>query len=455
MKLTIWDIFHAINRWKFIIVLAVLVCVAGAYFYTEKAQSYTAEIIIKYNDVNSEKGLDPKGNKFDIYEIISPSVIEGAISDLRLKIGIEDVRRSIAITPIVPDEVKEIKKAKTKLGEEYEYFPVQYYVSYRVNSSKDGVYARNMLEAIIKNYDRFYCEKYLNQTTPPDFNNKEFSGNYDYIETAEIINDKVKSIISYLIDTYAQDKDFRSSKTGMNFVDLQREYNNLKNSEIKSLFAYIFSGRLTLDKEKLIKKYEYKIDKLKLESNKKNEESNIAFNILNEYAKNNTVRAQIKTGQNNASSSNTVVQDDKFKKSETTYDKTITQYVDSGVASNNDLIDIGGYQDIVSIFKDDSVLPTVKQSLLLKVNDINKTIERKLSELYSLTDLTLADYRSYKGGKYITYLSSVNIMTNLSFKVYFLISLVMGLALGCVLAITIEIVGKLKVVNKKEEVIEE
>ncbi len=312
-----------------------------------------------------------------------------------------------------------------------------------------------MLEAIIKNYDRFYCEKYLNQATPPDFNDKAFSGDYDYIETAEIINDKIKSIISYLIDIHAQDKDFRSSKTGMNFVDLQREYNNLKNSEIKALFAYIFSGRLTLDKEKLIKKYEYKIDKLKLESNKKNEESNISFNILNEYAKNNTVKAQIKNGQNNASSSNTVVQDDKFKRSETTYDKTITQFVDSGVASNNDLIDIGGYQDIINIFKDDSVLPAVKQSLILKVNEINKTIERKLSELYTLTDLTLADYRSYKGGKYITYLSSVNIMTNLSFKVYFLISLVMGLALGCVLAITIEIVGKLKVVNKKEEVIEE
>ena len=86
---------------------------------------------------------------------------------------------------------------------------------------------------------------------------------------------------------------------------------------------------------------------------------------------------------------------------------------------------------------------------------IISTIEGKLDELYSLTDLTLADYRSYKGGKYITYLSSVNIMTNLSFKVYFLISLVMGIGLGIVVAITIEVVGKLKVAVKKEEVIEE
>lgn len=455
MKLTIWDIFHAVNRWKMLIILSVLVCVAGAYFYTEKAQSYTAEIIIKYNDVNAAKGLDPKGDKFDIYEIISPSVIEGAIIDLRLNIGVEDVRRSISITPIVPDEIKEIKKAKTKLGEEYEYFPVQYYVSYKVGSSKDGVYARNMLESIIKNYDRYYCEKYLNQSTPPEFNNKAFAGDYDYIETAEVINDKVKTIISYLIQTHAQDKDFRSSKTGMNFVDLQREYNNLKNSEIRSLFAYIFSGRLTLDKEKLMKKYEYKIEKLKLESNKKGEESNIALNILNEYAKNNTVRAQIQNGQNNSSSGNQVVQDSKFKASETTYDKTITQYVDSGVASNNDLIDVGGYKDIINIFIDDSVSQVDKQSLTLKVKDVINTIEGKLDELYSLTDLTLADYRSYKGGKYITYLSSVNIMTNLSFKVYFLISLIMGIGLGIVIAITIEIVGKIKVISKKEEVIEE
>jgi len=449
MELSIWDVFRSVYKWKFLVVIILIIGIGCAYFYVNRNQTYTAEILIKYNDANAEKGLNPKGDKFDIYEIITPSIIASAIRDLNLAINTEDVRRSVVITPLIPDQVNEIKKSKVKAGEEYTYYPVQYYVSYTVGSDKSGVYARNMLDAIMQNYDRYYAEKYLNQSNLPDLSDKDISEQYDYLDRAEIFEGKVNGIISYLIDKHAESKEFRSAKTGMNFVDLQGEYNNLRNFEIKSLFSLVFSGRLTNDREKLIKNYEYKIEQLSFNGSKKLEESNTALNILKEYSKNNTVRTQINMGDSSPNLKDNVIDADKFKTSETTYDKIMDQYIDSGVARYDNLIDAEECKKIVEIFKSDDVPLAQKQIMTGKAEALIKRIDMQLKRLISITDSTLSDYRRYKGSKYITYLSSVNIMSNLSLKFYLMVSVVMGLGLGMLLAIAIEIIYKSRAAHVK------
>lgn len=451
MELTIWDVFRSIYKRKVLIIIIFIIGIACAYFYVNKNQTYTAEILIKFNDASTEKGLNPKGDKFDVYEIITPSIIESAIGDLNLAVNVEDVRRSVVITPLIPNEINELKKSKVKVGEEYTYNPAQYYVSYTVGSDRSGVYARNMLDAIMQNYDRYYSEKYLNQSNLPDLTDKVNSQQYDYLERAEIFQGKVNSIISYLIDKHSENKEFRSAKTGMNFVDLQGEYNNLMNFEIKSLFSLVFSGRLTKDKEKLIKNYEYKINQLNFNSSKKLEESNTTLNILKEYSKNDTVRTQINNGDSRPNTNNNVIDADKFKTSETTYDKIMNQYVDSGVARYNNQIDANECSKIVQIFQNDNVPLAQKQVMTQKAEALTKRIDTQLKKLLSVTDSTLADYRRFKGSKYISYLSSVNIISNLSLKFYFLISAVIGLGFGMVLAIAIEIIYKSRAVHVRAQ----
>ncbi len=447
MELTIWDVFRSVYKYKVLVVIIIIISIAGAYFYVNRNQTYTAEILIKYNDGNAEKGLNPKGDKFDVYEIITPSIIANAIRDLNLSINTEDVRRSVVIAPLIPDEVNEIKKSKVKAGEEYTYYPVQYYVSYTVGSDKSGVYARNMLDAIMQSYDRYYAEKYLNQSNLPDLSDKDISEQYDYLDRAEILEGKVNSIISYLIDKHAEGKEFRSAITGMNFVDLQGEYNNLRNFEIKSLFSLVFSGRLTNDREKLIKNYEYRIEQLSFNSSKKQEESKTALNILKEYSKNNTVRTQINMGDSSSNLKDNVIDAEKFKTSETTYDKIMDQYIDSGVAKYDNLIDAEECKKIVEIFTIDDVPLEQKQKMTEKAEALIKRIDTQLKRLISITDSTLADYRRYKGSKYVTYLSSVNIMSNLSLKFYLMVSVVMGSGFGMLLAIAIEIIYKSRAVH--------
>lgn len=81
------------------------------------------------------------GEAFDVYEIIAPSVISAAISELELPVSVSAVRNAITITPIVPQNIQELKKSKTDKGEEYTYYPTEYSVKYTVGSDYDGGYA--------------------------------------------------------------------------------------------------------------------------------------------------------------------------------------------------------------------------------------------------------------------------------------------------------------------------
>jgi hypothetical protein len=337
-----------------------------------------------------------------------------------------------------------LQKSKlTVKAEEFTYHPNTFYINYTVNSSKDGRYARNMLETILKNYYKFYGERYLNQSMVPEIPKSIKIGEYDYIEVAETLSSNVNGFISFLIAHNKTDKTFRSSKTGLTFTDLENEYNVIKNVDMKLLFSYIYFGRLTINKEELIKKYQYKIEEATQKSTQKSEEASAAIDILNKYSQNNASKPGNNSNGDHPISTSEVIKDDIFKSSQTTYDKVINQYVDAKVNSSDALTDVDDYNNIINIYQKDTISSEQKEEFTEKVKETTIRIENKLKTLNELTDLTLTDFHNYNVSKYISCLSSVNIVTNYPLKLYMVISFALGAGMGIVFAITIEIGRKL------------
>jgi len=448
MKITVWDIFKYIYKWKILILAFVAICLFGASVYVKQNQTYSGEIIIRYTDSNAKSGSTPDGSKLDVYEIIAPNIISGAISDLNIKSSVEAIRSRIVITPIIPDEVIELKKSKTKEGEEYDYNATDYSVRYTVGSDKNGAYARDVIDAIIKNYSIYYSEKYLNNGVLPEVDFDIDTNAHDYLEVAEIMDSKAKDTIKYLESREGSNPDFRSPITGMSFLDLKNQYKVIKNFDLPALFANILNSQITNSKELLVKKYQYRKEQYILQNKSKVQESNVALSLMEDFVNSNksVPNSYNQNNQNNSSdfNSNNIYVNDKLNRTKTTYDKLVDSYVLDGVNAGNLLIDSTYCDNIINAFSKPLGGNVDASTAKNKADSDIVYIKNKLAKLYKLTDISIRDFNNLSASNHIVSLSGINILNGISLNFYLLIAFVIGVLLGMVFAIAIEIILGLK-----------
>ena len=99
------------------------------------------------------------------------------------------------------------------MGEDPSYVTDTYRVYYIGDNDTGEDYAWNVLDAIIKNYYEFYAEKYVEEQLQNNGASVLAEGNYDYIESAQVLDDSVSKILDYLLDKRASHPNFRSVET--------------------------------------------------------------------------------------------------------------------------------------------------------------------------------------------------------------------------------------------------
>ena len=194
-----FQLLRYLSKGKILILIVALLGSMGVYYYADSNQVYTAKTVIRYANSAINDGLTPNGTKLDVSEIYSTTVIRGAIEDLGLNCSVDEIRSKIKVTPIITEEEEQKKEAALTKGEEYNYFPTDYVISYEVGSERSRNFAGNMLDAVVKNYYSFYSEKYVDQLILPNNASNISSNDYDYIESAEIIQQTLKDIDNYLL----------------------------------------------------------------------------------------------------------------------------------------------------------------------------------------------------------------------------------------------------------------
>ena len=97
-----------------------------------------------------------------------------------------------------------------------------------------------------KNYE-FYAGKYVEQPLQNNGVSVLSEGNYDYLESVQVLDDSVSEMLDYLLSKRASYPYFRSVETGYTYNDLYQIYNYLYNYEIPSLYASILTNAETKD----------------------------------------------------------------------------------------------------------------------------------------------------------------------------------------------------------------
>lgn len=459
-ELSIVDIFKYIYKHlKLIVVLALLTSIVG-YSYADSSQSYVASIVIKYTYDGIEEGKTPTGTPLDVYEITSPSLIENVIQTVRLNMNAETIRNRLTITPIVDEDTQEKRKAKTEKGEDYDYFPSEYIVSYRYEGGYGYAHGSYVLNNLMQEYETFFRTKYSGNKTLPDVLSTTDYSTLDYMEICDLFKNQMDQGMTFTGDHAKENVSFRSSATGLTFSDLQGRFHSLNDIEYTKLLAMIKKGKISKNTETLIKRYQYKIEELQLNQKKKQSESDLALQKLlqfyREYKQNHAYgNGNGAAGYNGSNpAGNNILQGDilgtdNIKDFLTTYDDILLQYVNSGVEARSYEEDIRYNQNIIDLFSNDDVSPQEKQSIRERADVLLQNIASQLKELTELVNETVSDYYNYKSGQQINYLSAVDVSAQVPVTTYVLVGLLLGLFLGLFLAITIELVKKYKQMEKE------
>ena len=438
-----FNIIRYLKKWWPLI--ALMSFCAGVFFmrYATSNQSYTAQSIIKYNYAKAEDGKTPSGEDLDVSEIFSSTVVKEAIENLGLTVNVDTIRSGGTVTGIVPDDVTKTQEAKIDKGEDVEeYHSTEYIVKLSVNSNYSTEYVRTMLDEILSCYFANFGEKYVDYSTIPN-NAAALDGQgYDYIEQAEILNDAVAEITANLGNCQAAHPEFVSSTTGLSLSDLLDEYNYVSDVEIPYLFSEILGGKLTQNREVLLKKYQERYNTYVMDGDVDSEKVAAVLEVIQSYGDKNKdgslyYQKGARSGTNDDAGGfvlSDVYEYDTNIDRTTVYDNLISDYVTILNRKSNNVIDAAYCQYIINVFQgasDSSDVSDENQAFTDQaVEQEIAALQGRLNTLYETLSLTMKEYNEYCGAVNLGVLASTTVSEKINVKLYILLGVAVFFILG-------------------------
>ncbi len=421
-EITLREIIEVVWKGKWLIALITIVALIltgiGTYIMIPRTQSVVAIIELNYPGI--ELGQNPDGTQFDIQQLKSPYVIESALEELSLKnsgVKLEEIRRNIDITSIVPNEISQLTETMIKQGREYVYYPNEFKVTYKVNKAFSYNQGIQLIETIIIKYKEYFYTLYADvKTIENTIGTLDFS-TYDYPDIVEVISTQIEGIHEFLEEKNEEDSNFRSSETGYSFADLYRSFDILRTVDATKLASLVNANTLTKDRDRLIKDYEYKVKRMELEMAKKSSEAEEARRLMDQFKKEDYVlipdgsRNELKT-ENPSSYYNTLAE----------------IAINASVEAANIQHEIEYYKNEIERLK--AVTEVNNSKLIEEADNLIESIKTKMIDLINKTNDTLSNYYAYKYGKSIRQLAPAEMVTGMNILMNMAIALVLGVMVG-------------------------
>lgn len=434
-----FNIIRYLKKWWPLI--ALMSCFAGVFFmrYATNNQSYTAQSIIKYNYAQAEQGKTPSGEDLDVSEIFSSTVVKNAIENLGLSVNVDSIRSGGKVTEIIPDDVTTLQAAQLERGEAAEeYHATEYIVQLTVSSHYSTEYARTVLDEILSCYFASFGEKYVDSSTIPNTTDDLDKQDYDYIEKAEILNNAVDTILAQLGSCQSAHPEFVSSTTGLSLSDLFDEYTYVSNVEVPYLFSEILGGKLTQNREVLLKKYQERYNSYNMSSDVDKENVAAVLEVIQRYGdKNKEGSLYYAPGSSGSGTDNSgFVLNNVYEENDpgtdrtTVYDNLISDYVAMLNQQSNSVIDAAYCQYIINVFSSSPEASDNEAFTRQAVDREISALQDRLDTLYGKLSLTMREYNEYCGAVNLGVLSSTTVSEKINVKMYIVLGVAVFFVLG-------------------------
>ena len=444
-----FSILRYLKQFSLLIFLLSVIGSLAIYFYGKSQQHYVASAVIQYTNDGAKEGYTPDGSPLNVDEIYSSTVIDAAMTDLGYQSNIDSIRSNCYVEEVIPEAQQKLNEALLEMGEDPSYVTDTYRVYYIGDNNTDEDYAWNVLDAIIKNYYEFYAEKYVEEQLQNNGVSVLAEGNYDYIESAQVLDDSVSEILDYLLNKRASYPYFRSVETGYTYDDLYRIYNNLYDYEIPSLYTAILNDAETNDIDLLMSRLTKDCEDMQLYIENRQERADSLKKLIDTFIKRNKemmdyhyhISDKWDNGTDYILNSGTDyilknVEDDHEQNSkETTYDELIQEYVNLNIDIRQKAIEKEHKEYLLSVFE---AAQRAEEQETFSPEEIREKIDHCVTlatEYYRYVENTGHELNRYLSANYLTMISSINVQPAVNIKLYLAIAIVLFALVGCIGAV--------------------
>jgi GGDEF domain-containing protein len=450
------DVFRYLKKYRTMIIL--LSILAGVSFFLIAQlyiQQYTAVTVIEYTGSQASEGLSPDGSDIDTSEIYATNLVSQAMKALGIEYTeatTDDIRMNIQVEPVITEEDLQVQQSKLENGEkDYEFIPTRFVVSFNCGVGNGKEYPRKVLNQILQEYAVYYGKNHVNTSLAANPVSDITSKGYDYLEMAEVMDSTLENMIEHLSDKVEWNSEFRSSRTGRSFQDLQEEFEFIREVEVRQLLSEILEGRVTKDRDLLLDKYKNRNNNLEISNSAAAFEIDRIRGIIASYedamGEFNAGAASISesdpNGEDKQASAlqNNVLPDvyDDWNRDEdgnwnpvdrtAEYDQLLIKYIEDRTLYEQNLIEKEYNNYILSVFnRAPAVSSETEQE---KIREEIGSLAEKINALQSVYYETNDEYNEYLGARNIVMLSSVRVTERFPIMIFTVLIVIIFGVLGC------------------------
>ena len=247
-----FQILRYIKRWKYLIILLMVLGLSAFYLYLSKQQYYYATMKIEYLNSKASEGMTPNGAKLNPEEMRAAVIVSSALEDIGLDINVDSVRNSLSIEGVLTEEEQNRKNALLNKGEEYELKPTNYQAKLSLNSKYSEEVVQSLLTAIVNRYMTWYGNQYVITRAKPGILGANLLDKYDYIIVLDMISKAIYNMLEYI---NINGETFRSTQTGLSFYDLQTRLQWLRDVRLEDVYVKTINSGITKDPDLLTDYY--------------------------------------------------------------------------------------------------------------------------------------------------------------------------------------------------------
>ena len=450
------DVFRYLKKYRTMIIL--LSILAGVSFFLIAQlyiQQYTAVTVIEYTGSRASEGLSPDGSDIDTSEIYATNLVSQAMKALGIEYTeatTDDIRMNIQVEPVITEEDLQVQQSKLENGEkDYEFIPTRFVVSFNCGVGNGKEYPRKVLNQILQEYAVYYGKNHVNTSLAANPVSDITSKGYDYLEMAEVMDATLENMIEHLSDKVEWNSEFRSSRTGRSFQDLQEEFEFIREVEVRQLLSEILEGRVTKDRDLLLDKYKNRNNNLEISNSAAAFEIDRIRGIIASYedamGEFNAGAASISesdpNGEDKQASAlqNNVLPDvyDDWNRDEdgnwnpvdrtAEYDQLLIKYIEDRTLYEQNLIEKEYNNYILSVFNRAPAASSETEQE--KIREEIGSLAEKINALQTVYYETNDEYNEYLGARNIVMLSSVRVTERFPIMIFTVLIVIIFGVLGC------------------------
>ncbi len=389
------NILKTLWKKRIIIVAATLVVALLGMGYTILGQVNKVSMTLSISYQGIEKGLNPDGTKFNVFEITSSEVLNRTLSKVNVPgLTVDALKDRLNIYALSPYNINEkIKNAKLE-GEDYTYIPNEFSISYSQQNKLAPNHTRELLNALSESYKEVFMEKYTDKSIVLEDIAIDKEG-YEYVEYQKLYQNKIESMIEFLTKKNSENSTFQSAETQQTFGNLVYMLQNLMTIDLENLNSFIVKSKISKNPNGIVSQLGYDVDMLSLEYRRLSYESSFVKDTIDEYDSTVTDFVFIPT----------LDQSNNFymNRTKTGLDYLTDRSYDAGIEAEAVRLAIAQKQALMSAFSGDIPQGEERARLAEQVDTLAKGIDEQLAYISDLAVKTTKEYNEYTTKDYLRF----------------------------------------------------